>query len=119
MSGQGSAASGRLGVTGAIVGEDIVSGDVRVNTDTATVEAIGIPTSSGTGLACPGLIDLQVNGFAGVDFLAAEPSDYATVSDAMAATGVTAYFPTLITAEPEDTLAALRVLDTAASGVRL
>jgi N-acetylglucosamine-6-phosphate deacetylase len=55
----------------------------------------------------PGLIDLQVNGFAGVDFnsaaLTAAALDRAL--QAMLRTGVTACLPTLITA-PEDLLAA-------------
>ena len=37
------------------------------------------------GLAVPGFVDVQVNGFAGVDFLAAEPADYARAGDALAA----------------------------------
>ena len=53
-----------------------------------------------------GLIDLQVNGFAGVDFnstaLTADALDHAL--RAMLRTGVTSCLPTLITA-PEDVLA--------------
>ena len=45
----------------------------------------GLPR--GGGLAVPGLIDVQVNGFAGVDFLAAASEDYARAGEAMAATG--------------------------------
>ena len=32
-------------------------------------------SGSGPGIAIPGLIDLQVNGFAGVDFLSADDDD--------------------------------------------
>jgi N-acetylglucosamine-6-phosphate deacetylase len=68
-----------------------------------------------------GLLDLQVNGFAGVDFndagLTADALEYAL--HAMLATGVTACLPTVITA-PEDVMAArLAALDRAASGSRL
>ena len=68
-----------------------------------------------------GLIDLQVNGFAGVDFnsvaLTAEALDHAL--RAMLCTGVTTCLPTLITA-PEDVLAArFAALDAAIAGSRL
>jgi N-acetylglucosamine-6-phosphate deacetylase len=68
-----------------------------------------------------GLIDLQVNGFAGVDFnstaLTADALDHAL--SAMLRTGVTCCLPTLITA-PEDVLAArFAALDTAVAGSRL
>ena len=68
-----------------------------------------------------GLIDLQVNGFAGVDFnstaLTADALDHAL--DAMLRTGVTTCLPTLITA-PEDLLAArFAALDAAVAGSRL
>jgi len=68
-----------------------------------------------------GLIDLQVNGFAGVDFnsttLAADAMDHAL--QAMLRTGATTCLPTLITA-PEDVLAArFAVLDAAVAGSRL
>jgi hypothetical protein len=43
------------------------------------------------GPAPPGFVDLQGNGFGGVDFLAAEPADYRTAGAAIAPAGVTAY----------------------------
>ena len=46
-------------------------------------------------LAVPGFVDVQVNGFAGVDFLTAEPEDYARAGRRWPPTGVTAYQPTL------------------------
>ena len=48
-----------------------------------------------------GLVDLQVNGFAGVDFNAGRDLDAAAIDralDAMLATGVTTCLPTIITA---------------------
>ncbi len=68
-----------------------------------------------------GLVDLQVNGFAGVDFnddaLTAEAMDHAL--HAMLRTGVTCCLPTLITA-PEALLAArFQALDRAVAGSRL
>lgn len=48
---------------------------------------------------CPGFLDLQVNGFAGVDLNADEvsPSDVVRLTKAMWATGVTSFLPTIIT----------------------
>ncbi|MCG5054562.1 MAG: amidohydrolase family protein [Myxococcales bacterium] len=53
-------------------------------------------------LRFPGFFDLQVNGFAGVDFNAPGVSEAAIahVSSALRATGVTRFLPTLITSAP-------------------
>lgn len=72
-------------------------------------------------LLSPGLVDLQVNGFAGVDFndAAVTPAALDRALEAMLATGVTCCLPTLITA-PEPVLRArLRALDAAVAGSRL
>lgn len=55
-------------------------------------------------LVAPGFIDLQVNGFAGYD-AAAGSGAIAAISDALPATGVTAFLPTLISS-PVETCAA-------------
>jgi len=69
-------------------------------------------------VAIPGLVDLQVNGFAGVDFLDADADGLRRASLALARTGVTAYLPTLITAPAERLVAALAEIATAnASGI--
>jgi len=83
------------------VGDVLVRGDVRV--EDGRVVAVGVAPAGAAGLAVPGFVDLQVNGFAGVDFLAAEPEDYARVGEALARTGVTGYLPTFITS-PADAL---------------
>ena len=56
----------------------------------------------------PGFVDLQVNGFGGVDFLDADADGYRRAGEALLETGVTAYLPTLITTPEEQLLAALR-----------
>jgi N-acetylglucosamine-6-phosphate deacetylase len=86
----------RLGVASALVGGQIVPGDVSAAD--GRIDAVGLSPAGASGLAVPGFVDVQVNGFAGVDFLAASPSDYVAVAEALAATGVTAYLPTFITA---------------------
>jgi N-acetylglucosamine-6-phosphate deacetylase len=68
-----------------------------------------------------GLIDLQVNGFAGVDFnsgaLTAAEMDHAL--EAMLACGVTTCLPTLITATPAELAARLKALDSALTASKL
>ena len=57
----------------------------------------------------PGFIDLQVNGFAGVDYCSPHAAHEAIGHSirAMFATGVTRFFPTVITGSPEDMTGAL------------
>src|SRR5213075_16752 len=72
------------------------------------IVAIGLAGTRGRGFAVPGFIDLQVNGFGGVDFLDADAAGYRRAGDALLETGVTAYLPTLITSPEELVLAAMR-----------
>jgi N-acetylglucosamine-6-phosphate deacetylase len=60
----------------------------------------------------PGFVDLQVNGFAGVDYNSpSSPLEEISKSiRAMFSTGVTRFFPTVITGAPEEMSAALRNL---------
>ncbi len=67
------------------------------------------------GVLVPGLVDLQVNGFAGVDLADADAAGWARVAEALAATGVTSFLPTFITA-PLDQLAAALARARAARG---
>src|SRR5581483_2152508 len=90
----------RLGVAAAVVEGVLVPGDVEV-ADGALVAAGLSP--AGRGLAIPGLVDLQVNGYAGVDFASADAAGYRRAGEELLADGVTAYQPTVITA-PEDEL---------------
>ena len=60
----------------------------------------------------PGFIDLQVNGFAGVDYNSPTSplENIARSIRTMFSTGVTRFFPTVITGSPEDMLGALQNL---------
>jgi N-acetylglucosamine-6-phosphate deacetylase len=60
----------------------------------------------------PGFIDLQVNGFAGVDYNSPSASheEIARSIRVLFSTGVTRFFPTVITGAPDDMLGALRNL---------
>jgi len=100
-----------LGVESALVEGRVVPGDVAV--DGEVVVEVGVRSTGGAGTACPGFVDLQVNGFAGVDFLAADAGGYRRARRALAATGVTAFQPTLISSPAEVYEAALAVLEQA------
>jgi N-acetylglucosamine-6-phosphate deacetylase len=94
----------RLGVEAAVVDGVLVPGDVDV--DDSRIAAVGL-AGRGRGIAVPGFVELQVNGFAGVDFMRADTAAYRRAGEAMLETGVTAFQPTLITAAEEDLLAAI------------
>jgi N-acetylglucosamine-6-phosphate deacetylase len=68
-----------------------------------------------------GLFDLQVNGYAGVDFNDAEltPARLDLALEAMLASGVTQCLPTLITAHPDELGARFAALDHAVNASRL
>jgi N-acetylglucosamine-6-phosphate deacetylase len=71
------------------------------------------PAESRAGLyLAPGFIDLQVNGFAGVDFNNPETplAEIGRAFEAIVATGVTRCLPTVITGPPDAMLACLRSL---------
>jgi N-acetylglucosamine-6-phosphate deacetylase len=98
----------RLGVSAALVGGALLPGDVAV--DDGTVTALGLPPAPGGRLAAPGFVDLQVNGFAGVDVMTADQDGIRALARALTAYGVTSWLPTLITADAADTDRALGVL---------
>lgn len=106
----------RLGVEAALVDGRLLAGDVAI--DDGLVSAIGL-AGTGRGIAVPGLVDLQVNGFAGVDFLNADADAYDRAGDALLETGVTAYLPTLITSPEETLVDALRAVPEHARGPRI
>lgn len=119
----------RLGVAAALVAGALLPGDVAV--DDGRVTAVGLPPAAGGAIAAPGLVDAQCNGYAGVDLAAVDPVSADPDADgghgpdatdpgpvlaltrAAARDGVTALVPTLITAPPDATVAALHRLDAA------
>jgi N-acetylglucosamine-6-phosphate deacetylase len=103
----------RLGVEAAVVDGALIAGDVEV--EDGRIAAVGL-AGRGRGVAVPGFVDLQVNGFAGVDFMRADAADVRRAAEAMLQTGVTAFQPTLITAAEDDLVAALGELP--ADGMR-
>ncbi len=103
----------KLDVDAVVVDGTMVLGDVEVADGLIT--RLGLPAAGSGRIAAPGLVDLQVNGFAGVDLLAADRAGVDHVARALAAGGVTAWQPTLITAPEEATARALAVFRTALS----
>ena len=89
----------RLGVAAAFDGEKLVPGDVTVSG--GRIVELGVEPAVGELVAAPGFVDLQLNGFAGVDFLTADAASHRRAATAVAASGVTAYQPTLISADVE------------------
>jgi N-acetylglucosamine-6-phosphate deacetylase len=79
-----------------------------------------VPTAAAADVfIAPGWIDLQVNGFAGVDYnSAATPHDeIARSMDVLFATGVTRFYPTVITGSPDAMRGALANLARAKAGL--
>jgi N-acetylglucosamine-6-phosphate deacetylase len=99
------------------VGGRFVPGDVEVVD--GRIAAYGLSTPRGRGIASAGFVDLQVNGFGGVDFLDADSGDYERAGAALLEAGVTAYLPTLITAPEDQLLAALSEIHTGGRGPRI
>jgi N-acetylglucosamine-6-phosphate deacetylase len=102
-------------------GVDVSSGaSVEVSFDRAitVVDHLIRPPDNSAFLA-PGWIDLQVNGFAGVDYNSAASShaEIALSIRAMFACGVTRFFPTVITGSPDNMSAALRNLANAKESI--
>jgi N-acetylglucosamine-6-phosphate deacetylase len=95
----------RLGVGAALVDGALVLGDVEVAD--GKIAAVGLESANGGGLASPGFVDLQVNGFAGVDFFSADADGYRRAGKGLLECGVTSYQPTFITSPEEELVAAL------------
>ena len=102
---------------------DLSPGHVVIEEGRITQVASGAPPSTApdahfafpTGTLAPGLIDLQVNGGAGVDFLRCGPEAYDVVGRYLAATGVTAFLPTIPSAPLEEMRRAIEVAGAAAA----
>ena len=102
----------RLGVTQFFDGVDLRPGDVEIRD--GRISCLGLSPGPG-GTVTPGWLDLQVNGFAGVDVLHADEAALRRASRELLKTGVTAYLPTVITSDPRDRTRALAVIDVVAA----
>src|SRR5215218_10449611 len=79
---------------------EVASGRVVEVGEGDTAADVSLPE----GVLVPGLVDLQVNGFFGIDFIDATPEQWDDVARRLPETGVTGFVPTFITA-PVDELA--------------
>jgi N-acetylglucosamine-6-phosphate deacetylase len=105
----------RLGVGAALVEGELLPGDVEVVG--GRVYAVGLGAGRGSSeIAVPGFVDLQVNGYAGVDFSTADRHGYLRAGDAMLRDGVTAYQPTIVTGPIATMTEALRQVPRDLSG---
>ncbi len=88
------------------------AGPVAIDFDTTIRSIKPRETDSGNLYVAPGFIDLQVNGFAGIDFNDPNSSieQIGKALDAILSTGVTRCLPTVITGPPAEMLASLRNL---------
>ena len=107
----------RLGVEAALVHGELVPGDVEV--EDGRIAAVGLARGPRGRIAIPGFVDLQVNGYGGVDFLSASTDDYRRAGESLLLAGVTAYQPTFITSAEAATLDALRTMPTSEPGPRV
>ena len=99
----------RLGVEAALVRGELLVGDVEV--EEGRIAAVGLAKGPRGRVAIPGFVDLQVNGYGGVDFLTASTDDYRRAGEALLVAGVTAYQPTFITSAESVTVEAQREAD--------
>jgi N-acetylglucosamine-6-phosphate deacetylase len=96
-------------------GRDVFTGDPITITFDRTILAVERGGEAGDLWIAPGFIDLQVNGFAGVDYNAPNTPVEAIARSLRAqfATGVTRLYPTVITGPPDSMTACLRNLSKA------
>jgi N-acetylglucosamine-6-phosphate deacetylase len=99
---------------GGLVADAAVSFDGGVVTEVGPVSRADVELPE--GILAPGLIDLQVNGYLGVDFAEASSEEWREAAGRLAATGVTAFLPTLVTAPLADLVDGLRVCRAAMGG---
>ncbi len=80
----------------------------------ASVQSLG-PADAEKPYVCPGFIDIQVNGFAGVDFCdgSLDAAKAASILAALWKTGVTTFCPTVITNSQEQLLRCFSLLEEA------
>jgi N-acetylglucosamine-6-phosphate deacetylase len=95
---------GALTGTGAVVIEGGVIVDVLEGRPKPDADHLALDS----GILSPGLIDVQINGCLGVDFVQATDGEWAMISRALPSFGVTAFQPTFITNPIPSMVAGLR-----------
>jgi N-acetylglucosamine-6-phosphate deacetylase len=106
-------------------GIDATTGSGTEITFNGNIESVRPAAARPTVWIAPGWVDIQVNGFAGVDYNspATPHEEIARSVQVQYSAGMTRFYPTVITGAPEDMLAALKNLsrakDTLAEGVAM
>ena len=95
-----------------LLGKDVTTGSAVEVIFDQTIEAVRPSSAAPEVYLSPGWIDVQVNGFAGVDYNVGVTSqeEIARSIEVLFSTGVTRFYPTVITGSPDDMLSALRNL---------
>ena len=93
--------------------EALVPGFVVIEGGTITEVGQGVPyrpadVALPDGILAPGFVDLQVNGYYGVEFQHADAASWRSVARRLPETGTTAFLPTMITAPVDELAAGLR-----------
>jgi N-acetylglucosamine-6-phosphate deacetylase len=85
---------------------------IAITVEDGVIAAIQAADGTSSGYVAPGLIDLQVNGFAGLDLNDGQltPERVKTLADHMLSVGITTFLPTLITAPEADIVRALSAI---------
>lgn len=97
----------RIPARGAVIHGALVAGDILVEGD--RIASIGLP-STGDGYVLPGLIDLQVNGYGGVDFNAATAEQFHKALVALRRDGTFMVQPTIITDDADNVVRQIALL---------
>jgi N-acetylglucosamine-6-phosphate deacetylase len=101
------------------------TGKIEVDIEDGIIVAVrrqsgpfAMPAEGTLDLLLPGLVDLQVNGIAGIDLNGGElrPDDVVAIVNRLATVGVTSFCPTIITAAADSMLAALAAIGEAMAG---
>ncbi|EAZ81564.1 N-acetylglucosamine-6-phosphate deacetylase [Algoriphagus machipongonensis] len=89
--------------------------------DGIILEIIELEATESKSLIAPGFVDLQVNGFQGIDFNDSnlEESEIQNVTQTLLENGVTTYFPTVITNSDESIRRSLKTISKACSSNKL
>ncbi|HLK70017.1 MAG TPA: amidohydrolase family protein [Bryobacteraceae bacterium] len=95
-----------------ITGRGLLAGNTIEIAFTDSISSVAIAATQKDEYIAPGWIDLQVNGFAGVDYNhpGTSHAEIARSIHVLYRTGVTRFYPTVITGSPEDMEGALRNL---------
>lgn len=103
-------------MNGRLTGRDPATGDgIAVSFDAGVITAVEPVPYDGNRYLAPGLVDLQINGYAGLDLNdgTLTPDRVAALTERLFAQGVTTYLPTLITASEQSIISGLQAVQAA------